>query len=102
MHHIGIRARLTNGELTVWWPNQDTLVTEMKGSWRGPIPPSTGPGCRQAFSEAFRRGDCGYEQMPPMLGSWLIDQGFDLHNVHISRHDIASVAVAPRLGGEMT
>jgi len=38
-----MQVRLTNGELTVWWPNQDTSVAKLKGHWRGPIPPSTGP-----------------------------------------------------------
>ena len=38
-----MQVRLTNGELTVWWPNQDTPVAKLKGHWRGPIPPSTGP-----------------------------------------------------------
>ncbi len=41
---IMVEVRLTNGELTVWWPNQDTSVAKLRGSWRGPIPPSTGPG----------------------------------------------------------
>ena len=38
-----MQVRLTNGELTVWWPNQDTSVAKLKGHWRGPIAPSTGP-----------------------------------------------------------
>jgi hypothetical protein len=41
---IMVEVRLTNSELTVWWPNQDTPVATLKGHWRGPIPPSTGPG----------------------------------------------------------
>jgi hypothetical protein len=45
---IMVEVRLTNGELTVWWPNQDTPVAKLKGSWRGPIAPSTGPGSRTA------------------------------------------------------
>ena len=39
-----VEVRLTNGELTVLWPNYDQPVTAVKGHWRGPIPPSTGPG----------------------------------------------------------
>ena len=41
-----VQLCLTNGELTLWWPNQDTPVAKLKGHWRGPIPPSTGPGSR--------------------------------------------------------
>ena len=41
-----VNVRLTNGELTVWWPNYDQPVTAVKDHWRGPIPPSTGPGSR--------------------------------------------------------
>ena len=41
---ILVEVRLTNGELTVWWPNEDQPVTALKGHWRGPIPPSPGPG----------------------------------------------------------
>jgi len=41
-----VEVRVTNGELTVWWPNQDEPVTNLKGRWRGPIPPSTRPGSR--------------------------------------------------------
>jgi len=43
---IMVQVRLTNGELTVWWPNQDTPIAKLKGSWRGPIPASAGPGSR--------------------------------------------------------
>ena len=39
-----VEVRLTNGELTVWWPNEDQPVVNLKGRWRSPIPPSTGPG----------------------------------------------------------
>ena len=39
-----VEVRVTNGELTVWWPNQDEPVTNLKGRWRGPIPPASGPG----------------------------------------------------------
>ena len=41
-----VDVRMTNGELMVWWPNQDQPVAKLKGHWRGPIPPSTGPGSR--------------------------------------------------------
>jgi hypothetical protein len=37
-------VRVTNGELTVWWRNEDQPVANLKGQWRGPIPPSSGPG----------------------------------------------------------
>ena len=39
-----VEVRVTNGELTVWWPNQDVPVVNLKGRWRGPIPPASGPG----------------------------------------------------------
>jgi len=38
-----VRVRLTNGELTAWWLNEDTPVADMKGRWRGPIPPFPEP-----------------------------------------------------------
>ena len=38
------RVRLTNGELTARWLNEDTPVAKLKRSWWGPIPPSTGQG----------------------------------------------------------
>ena len=41
-----VEVRETNGQLTVWWPNQDVSVDNLKGRWRGPIPPSSGPGSR--------------------------------------------------------
>jgi len=43
---IMVEVRVTNGQLTVWWPTQDVPVTTLKGVWRGPIPPSSGPGSR--------------------------------------------------------
>jgi len=43
---IMVQVREINGALTVWWPNEDQPVTNLKGHWRGPIPPSTGPGSR--------------------------------------------------------
>ena len=41
-----VEVRVTNGELTVWWPNQDEPVANLKGRWRGPISPSSGPVCQ--------------------------------------------------------
>ena len=41
-----VQVRETNGELTVWWPNKDQPVAKLRAHWRGPIPPSTGPGSR--------------------------------------------------------
>jgi hypothetical protein len=43
---VMVDVRMTNGELMVWWPNDDQPVTKLKGCWRGPIPPSTWPGNR--------------------------------------------------------
>jgi len=44
---IMVHVRETNGELTVLWPNIDQPVAKFKAArWRGPIPPSTGPGSR--------------------------------------------------------
>ena len=39
---IMVDVRISDGELTVWWPNIDQPVTKFKASWRGPIPPSIG------------------------------------------------------------
>ena len=39
-----VQVRETNGELTDWWPNIDQPVAKLRAHWRGPIPPSTGPG----------------------------------------------------------
>jgi hypothetical protein len=37
-----VDVRMTNGQLTVWWPNQDVPRTNVKGGiWRGPISPSS-------------------------------------------------------------
>jgi len=33
-----VQVRLTNGELSGWWANQDTPVGQLKGHWRLPIP----------------------------------------------------------------
>ena len=40
---------LTNGELTVFWTNQDTHVADLKGQWRGPIPPLLNQGADRRF-----------------------------------------------------
>jgi len=34
-----VDVRVANGELLVWWPNQDQPVTRLNGHWRAPIPP---------------------------------------------------------------
>jgi hypothetical protein len=34
-----VEVRVTNGQLTVWWPNNDEPVANLKGRWRGPIRP---------------------------------------------------------------
>jgi hypothetical protein len=42
---VMVEVRMTNGELTVWWPPKlDEPVANLKGWWRGPICPSSGPG----------------------------------------------------------
>jgi hypothetical protein len=41
---ILLEVRMMDGQLTVWWPNEDQPVVNLKGNWRGPIPPSSGPG----------------------------------------------------------
>jgi len=44
---VMLEVRLINGELMVWWlTREDEPVAYLKGRWRGPIPPSTGPGSR--------------------------------------------------------
>jgi hypothetical protein len=43
---IMVEVRVTDGQLTVWFPSYDQPVAMLKGHWRGPIPPSTGPGSR--------------------------------------------------------
>jgi hypothetical protein len=43
---IMVDVRVTNGQLTVWWPTDDQPVANLKGHRRGPIPPSSGPGSR--------------------------------------------------------
>ena len=37
---IMVQVRETNGELTVWLPNEDQPVAKLKGHWLGQIPPS--------------------------------------------------------------
>lgn len=39
-----LNIRLRDGVLIARYLNEDTPVCKMKGYWRGPIPPSTGPG----------------------------------------------------------
>lgn len=39
-----VDVRVTNGQLPVWWLNQDVPVINLKSLWRGPIPPSSGLG----------------------------------------------------------
>jgi hypothetical protein len=46
LREVMLQVRETNGRLTVWWPNFDQPVAKLKGHWRGPIPPSSGPGRR--------------------------------------------------------
>ena len=36
-----VEVRVTDGELTVWWPNKDQPIANLKGRCFGPIPPST-------------------------------------------------------------
>lgn len=38
-----VHVRLTNGQLMVWWLNQDEPVANMKGAWRGPLLPFSDP-----------------------------------------------------------
>jgi hypothetical protein len=37
-----LEVPVTNGQLAVWWPNQNVPVANLKGRWRRPIPPSSG------------------------------------------------------------
>jgi len=41
-----VEVHMTDGKLTVWWRNEDQPITTLKGHWRGPIPPSSGPTSR--------------------------------------------------------
>jgi len=43
-----VQVRETDGALTVTvqWSEPDQPVATLKGQWRGPIPPSSGPGSR--------------------------------------------------------
>ena len=43
---ILLEVRMKDGQLTVWWPNEDQPVANLKGRSRGPIPPSSGSGRR--------------------------------------------------------
>jgi hypothetical protein len=41
---VMVDVRVTNGELLVCWlTREDESVAKLKGLWRGPIPPSSGP-----------------------------------------------------------
>jgi hypothetical protein len=41
-----VEVRVTHGQLTVWWPNQDEPVANLKGHWRSPIAPFAEPANR--------------------------------------------------------
>jgi len=41
---ILVQVRVKDGELIVWLLKEDVPVATLNGRWRGPIPPSTGPG----------------------------------------------------------
>ena len=43
---LRLEVYLTEGELTVWWADRPIAIAMLTGYWRGPIPPSTGPGSR--------------------------------------------------------
>ena len=43
---ILVDVRMTDGQLTVLWPQIDQPVAKLNAQWRGPIPPSSGPGSR--------------------------------------------------------
>jgi hypothetical protein len=43
---IMVDVRVTEGELKIFLLNIDQPVGKLRGAWRGPIPPSTGPGSR--------------------------------------------------------
>ncbi len=49
-----VEVRVMNGELTVWWPTQDTPVADLTGCWHGPISPSSG---HQGASRQSHRPD---------------------------------------------
>jgi hypothetical protein len=46
LREVMLQVYETNGELTIWWPNFEQPVAKLKAHWRGPIPPSSGPGSR--------------------------------------------------------
>lgn len=56
-----LEVRVTHGELTVWWLNQDEPVANLKGRWRGPIPPSSGPGSHETLAQEFHWSELGRE-----------------------------------------
>jgi hypothetical protein len=41
-----VDVRVTDGQLTVGWPNIDQPVAKLNAHWRGPIPASLGLGSR--------------------------------------------------------
>jgi hypothetical protein len=44
---IMVEVSLIDGELMVGWPNIDQPVAKLSAAqWRGPMPPSSGPGIR--------------------------------------------------------
>ena len=52
-----VDVRMMNGQLMEWWPNQDVPVTNLKGFWRGPIPPSSGPRSQWTVRTVRRRSN---------------------------------------------
>ena len=48
-----VEARVTNGELTVWWHSEDQPITKLKGHWRGPIPPLFGQAARNPTEDCL-------------------------------------------------
>ncbi len=42
-----IEVSVTNGTLTASWLGENVPVTSLKGRWRGPLIPSSGPGSYQ-------------------------------------------------------
>ena len=49
-----VEVRMMNGELTMWWPTQDTPVAHLTGCWHGPISLSSGPGSQQTITAPDR------------------------------------------------
>lgn len=40
---VPVAVCLKDGKLSAWWLNLDDPATNLKGVWRGPIPPFAGP-----------------------------------------------------------